>query len=98
MEKQDIFDWRRTEEERQPGCSGGSTSEQLGMGLWAGTQQVMTPLHSHQVPQGKPSPPGHRAQMLQIVQGWDKDVCKREIASSTIDKETGSETFCNYRT
>lgn len=69
MEKQRIFAWKRTKEGRQPGCSGGSASEQLGMGLWAGTQQVMTLLHSHHAPQGKPSP------LLQIVQGWDKEAC-----------------------
>lgn len=65
---------------------GGLSLGAAGEGLWAGTQQVMTLLHSPQVPQGKPSPLGHRVQMLQIVLGWDKEVCKREIAPPRIKR------------
>lgn len=91
MEKQRVFAWKRLEVGRQPGCSAGLSPRAAGDGAlgWhpAGDD----------LPWGKTSPLGHRVQMLQIAQGWDKGVCKKEIITP-YDKEMGSDTFCNYRT
>lgn len=74
MGKQRIFAWKRIGEGRQPGFSGQLSLRAAGAGAlcWHPAGDGVTLLHSPQVPWGKPSPLGHRLQVLQIVQGWDK--------------------------